>query len=476
MAEEWKEETEKSVLAYCAQAGLFRLTPQDEKCPRVSVAVSGGADSMALLRILCRLAPELGMTVSACHVNHGLRGEAADKDEAFVREQCACLGVPLMVYTAAGQGEKVPDNGSENWARQLRYRCFAQEVEHGARWVATAHTGNDQAETLLFRLARGTGPHGAAAIRPVRGVFVRPLLCLTRQDTEQYCAAAGQPFVTDESNFSVEYARNRIRWQVLPALEQVNTAAVKNLRAFCDKMERVDAYLTQEGTRLLKNAASAVQGEGMQGPWSRQVLAEAPPLLLEAALHQLIEPIRDPEEKYVRLLAEAIRTGGVIQLTDTVSFAARGKKLRLIRDAVQETAYQMVTEYPLKIGEYRFPGGYEVRVKVLAKQEWENIQCVHKKDLKNVADYARIPMSAKLRTRQSGDRFYAAGRCGGKSLKKLYNEEGVPLSRRALLPLMGAESEVLWLWGHGFCQRLVPDEQTQQYLLIQEQNYEEENK
>ena len=146
----------------------------------LAAAVSGGADSMALLRILLALQPEFGYTLSACHVNHGLRGESADRDEAFVRAECAGLGVPLRVFHAAEMADTVglpPEHAGEDWARRLRYACFARLCEEGIDAVATAHTANDQAETLLLRLARGTGLHGAAGIRPKRGCYLRPLLC-----------------------------------------------------------------------------------------------------------------------------------------------------------------------------------------------------------------------------------------------------------------------------------------------------------
>jgi len=129
-------------------------------CPgeplHLAAAVSGGADSMALLRILLALQPEFGFVLSACHVNHGLRGESADRDEAFVRAECARLGVPLRVFHAAEMADEVglpSEHAGEDWARRLRYACFARLCGEGIDVVATAHTANDQAETLLLRLA-----------------------------------------------------------------------------------------------------------------------------------------------------------------------------------------------------------------------------------------------------------------------------------------------------------------------------------
>ena len=147
---------------------------------RLAAAVSGGADSMALLLLLRQLQPRFGYTLSACHVNHGLRGQSADRDEAFVRVECARLGVPLRVFHAA-ELVSPPVHAGEDWARRLRYTAFAQLQGQGIDAIATAHTANDQAETLLLRLARGTGLHGAGGIRPRRGCYLRPLLCLSRE-------------------------------------------------------------------------------------------------------------------------------------------------------------------------------------------------------------------------------------------------------------------------------------------------------
>lgn len=474
LVEQLNTQIEKSVLAYCVQAGLFPHVSHPNG-RSVCVAVSGGADSMALLRILLVLAPQLDLQVQACHVNHGIRGETANRDEAFVRQQCAGLGVPLTVYNADADGVCVPEKAGEDWARQLRYGYFDQQLKSGTRWIATAHTGSDQAETLLFRLARGTGPHGAAGIRPVRGPYVRPLLCLTRQEVEAYCAAVKQPFVTDETNLTDAYARNRIRQQAVPALEQANAAAVRNLCAFCDRMDRIDAYFSAQAAALLQTAADKAGGSKEQGPWSLETLRQAEPLILETALHRLVSPIRDPEEKYIRLLQQCVHTGGAVQLRDDIRFVVSDGQLYISQENTIKLKMPLVPEYPLAPGEYAFPGGFRVRISVLSRQEWENIHCVHKKDLKNVADYARIPMLTSLRTRRSGDRFHQAGRSGGKSLKKLQNEEATPQDLRYRVPLAAQGSEVLWLWEHGFSEGLAPDKKTELLLRVEEQWQEEDN-
>lgn len=153
----------------------------------------------------------MGLRLRAAHVNHGLRGAAADGDAAFVRAQCAARGVPLDETLLSP-----PQNAGEEWGRQERYAFFARLAQaHGAK-VATAHTCSDNAETVLFNLARGSAARGAAGIPPVRGPYVRPLLWAQRADVLAYLARCGVPHVTDATNDTDAYARNRIRHGVLP--------------------------------------------------------------------------------------------------------------------------------------------------------------------------------------------------------------------------------------------------------------------
>ena len=234
---------------FCTREGLL----QPGAPLHLAAAVSGGADSMALLLLLRQLQPRFGYTLSACHVNHGLRGQSADRDEAFVRAECARLGVPLRVFHAAELASP-PAHAGEDWARRLRYTAFAQLQGQGIDAIATAHTANDQAETLLLRLARGTGLHGAGGIRPKRPGYCRPLLGLTRAETEAVCMARGQRWVTDETNTGDDYARNRLRHAALPALGSVNEAAEENLARFCEKAARADAYFARQAATLLEEA------------------------------------------------------------------------------------------------------------------------------------------------------------------------------------------------------------------------------
>ena len=257
------------VRAFCEAEAL--LTPLAAGKPlHLAAAVSGGADSMALLHLLLALQAESGFVLSVCHVNHGLRGRRPTGTKLFVREACAELGLPLRVFRPAEVGFTVPPHAGEDWARRLRYACFEQLRQEGIDCIATAHTASDQAETLLFRLARGTGLHGAGGIRPKRPGYCRPLLGLTRAETEAVCTARGQRWMTDETNTGDDYARNRLRHAALPALGSVNEAAEENLARFCEKAARADAYFARQAATLLEEAGqwlpqSSPPGRGTRG-------------------------------------------------------------------------------------------------------------------------------------------------------------------------------------------------------------------
>ena len=472
---------EQTLLAYCRRQGLFRLGD------RVIVACSGGADSMALLCFLLRCKAELGITVMAAHVDHGIRGEAAHADARFVAEFCRTHHVPFFLYDAAASGVQIPPNPSENWARSLRYTWFDALAAQQHACIATAHTLSDQAETVLFRMARGTGLHGMAGIPAVRGVYRRPFLCLTRSDTTAYCAALGQHYVQDESNFSDAYARNRVRRAALPALQSTNGAAAENLARFCEKAARADAYFARKAEELLSAARLDAAQAAIKSPeactvWRLGPLSVADALILEAAMHSLTAPVRDAEEKYVQLLCGLVRRGsGAVQLTDRVRFCAKDgcfwQEIVPERPRQQEDKRPESQPFqPEKQAEYCLAGGWKVTAGLFTADFEEKIQVVHKKDLKNQADYARITTlyaGLVLRTRQPGDVYRPAGRSVHNRLRKWMNETGIPASQRDQLPLLAAGSEVLWVCGAGFAEGLAPDADTAQVLQMEMEHREE---
>ena len=458
-AENLIQETEQTLLAYCRQQGLFRSGD------RVIAACSGGADSMALLLFLLRRRRELEIEVLATHVNHGIRGAQAQADADFVKEFCRQNGVELFVYDAVREGVEIPPQPSEEWARGLRYGWFDHLAAQEEALIATAHTMSDQAETVLFRMARGTGLHGLGGIPPRRGYYVRPCLCLARAETEAYCAALGQHYVQDETNAQDLYARNRIRHAAVPALQYANPAAEKAIARLCRQMRELDQWLTGEAAALLQAAA-------VPGGYDTETLRRAEGPVLDAALHALVSPVRDAEEKYVSLLRFLLQRGeGALQLTPEVTYKVKDGVL--LRQTPQGVQPPPTPPQPFAEGRFWLSGGYIVEFQRVKYEDFLKNQPIFKKDLNCCADCAKIQGNLFLRTRQPGDYFRPAGRHVRKTLKKYLNELAVPPEQRALLPLLANGSEVLWLWGSGFAEGLAPDAYTHEVLTVHTEKAEE---
>lgn len=216
---------------------------------KVLVALSGGADSVALLRVLLRL----GYACEAAHCNFHLRGEESMRDERFVRALAERLGVPLHVIHFDTNAYAVSHNVSvEMAARELRYDWFAKlRQECGAKVVAVAHHRDDSVETFLLNLVRGTGINGLQGIRPVNGDVVRPLLCVSRVEILDYLSSLGQDYVTDSTNLQDEFVRNKLRLNVIPILEIINPSVSDTIAETARRLADV-AQVYQEAIQAAK--------------------------------------------------------------------------------------------------------------------------------------------------------------------------------------------------------------------------------
>lgn len=215
---------------------------------KVVAAVSGGADSMALLNALYNMRDELGITLFVCHINHNLRGEESLRDEQFVRDFCRERGIELTVYGVEIKPDK--HESVEERARKIRYECFDRLCTSLDAKLATAHTASDNAETVLINLLRGTGTKGLGGIPPVRGKIIRPLLRCTREDTERYCSEHEIHYVTDSTNLSEEYTRNKLRLKIIPQLKEFNPSLIEGISRMTEAVTDDNILLD----RLAENA------------------------------------------------------------------------------------------------------------------------------------------------------------------------------------------------------------------------------
>ena len=216
---------EAKVLEFNNEYGLF----SEKDC--ILAAVSGGADSVCLLHILNNLQQRIGFSLAVCHVNHGLRGEMADRDEVFTRQLAQELGLPFFCKTVNVKAYAKEKKLSEEAAgRELRYQYFDDLCkENNFTRIATAHHKNDNAETVLMNLLRGSGLKGMCGITARRENIIRPLLCFSRIEIEQYCKVNCLSYMTDATNFEAAYTRNKIRLHTIPYLEKYNPSLVDTL-------------------------------------------------------------------------------------------------------------------------------------------------------------------------------------------------------------------------------------------------------
>ena len=235
------------------------LTTEYDMLPRggtVLCAVSGGADSMCLLHLLHTWAGEGGFRVAAAHYNHNLRGAESDRDAAFVAEWCAGQDIPCVIGAGDVAHEaRARGLGVEETARQMRYEFLRGAADAmGCGRIATAHSADDNLETLLLHLVRGAGLHGLAGIPPRRGVVVRPLLTTSRAEIVAYLEANGVAHVEDSSNTDEGYARNRIRRQVVPVLRQLNPRLTESAAETMGYLRTDNDYLNAQAAAACQNA------------------------------------------------------------------------------------------------------------------------------------------------------------------------------------------------------------------------------
>lgn len=230
----------------------------------ILLGISGGADSVCLARYFLARREALSLKLYAVHINHMLRGEEAKRDEEFVQDFCHKWNLSLNVeYRNIKEESRQKKCSEEEAGRIARYECFEKYAkEYHCGKIAVAHHQNDAAETILFRMLRGTGPQGMAGILPVNGKIIRPFLCLSREEIMDILQNIGQNYVDDSTNTNEEYSRNYIRHRILPEMEHVNQKAAAHISELGMQMQELLAYVTPQMEKLYnENVIANEQGE-----------------------------------------------------------------------------------------------------------------------------------------------------------------------------------------------------------------------
>ncbi len=426
---------------------------------KIVVGFSGGADSVCLLHILNSLKDKCSFEVTAAHINHGIRGEEALRDADFARDFCENLGVDFKllnvdcVKLAKENGESVEECG-----RRIRYGFF-NDLSDDATKIATAHNSNDNAETVLFNLARGSSVKGGGGIPPVRENIIRPLIYCTRKEIEGYCFENNLQFVTDSTNLCDDYTRNKIRHNVLPVLEEINTEAVSNFAFFSANSREVSDFIKSEA---LKAIACVDNGDGT---YDVQKLLEYNIVIVREALVIIFNNqfSKILERKKIDEVCKLLEVTGRIQLYGNIfAEVVKGKFRFFVNDFILKPETVSVESIPF---ETRF-GEYKIKVQGIS----ESSEKINKKLLDNLIDCDKIVGNVFLRTRVEGDKITLFNRKVTKTLKKLFNEMNIPVEKRDLLPVLCDDEGVLWVYSIGVDARCRVDSDSSNIILVRGEN------
>ena len=420
---------------------------------KVCVAVSGGVDSTALLHYLKNREKECGYLLSAVHCEHGIRGEESLRDLRFVQSFCERLGVPLLVFACdcpkKAETEKV---SLETAARNFRKEVFSGLVQGGkADYIATAHHALDEAETVLFRLARGTALSGVVGMRERDGYILRPFLRWTKEQVLAYAKENGLEYCVDSTNLQTDATRNKLRLQVLPALSEAVDGAVENLASFAEKAAADDELLYELSAELL----SKDNGEYLVK------FCDKLPLFYRACLTACkgLGLKKDYTFAHLQAAAELQKSERGASVCLPCGIIAEKRLDGIAFYTAKEEAFETKSE-PCLFTEKGFDGGrYEIIVSTTAptgeENEWKTLR----------VDGDKIPKTAQFRFRRDGDKLLSFG--GGKTLKKFFNEKKIPPKERAYLPLIAEETgEVHAICGVEISQKIKVDESTRRVLYI----------
>lgn len=421
---------ERTVARTVAQYGMF--APGET----VAVGFSGGADSTALLYYLFTHAEEYGITVRAVHIHHGIRAHSADRDAQFCRAFCDARGIPLDVERrdvpalAAERGM-----GIEECARSVRYEAFDTLLACGhAGRVATAHHAQDNLETALFHIARGTSLRGAAGIPPVRGHFVRPLIACTRAQILDYLHRANLTYVTDETNADRSYTRNRIRAQALPALETANERVYEHFTALSERLRTDDAFLYECAQKAKNDQISDLRA--------------LPRSILTRVLVLLWEDYSDLPlgSTHIDALCTLVHTGGQGATVGLPSGRARIDRGALIFCGLDTPAPFV---YRLTVGENVFSDlGCMILLTTeeIGQKQADFYRNIYKKLIHSSIKFDKIS-SVYIRSREPGDAYRSFGMT--RTVKKLLQQDKLTEAQRVHMPVFCDDEGILWLPGHG---------------------------
>jgi len=436
---------------------------------KVVVAVSGGADSMALLCALFHLRSVYNMTLIVAHVNHQLRGEEAEQDALFVEQQAARLRLPFhktcVDVKALQQSAGI---SVQQAARQLRYRflyalCQALNVTR----IALGHTADDQAETLLMRLVRGSGPAGFAGIPAVRLPFIRPLLTVSRPAIYSYLQSEHCPWVEDSSNVHMAYLRNRVRLDLLPKLQQYNPQIIRRLNELAD-MVRAESRVLEQQVDEWELQTLAWQARSKVEICCR-LFGLAPLAIQRRLLCRVVEALATAPAavgfRHIERLRQFIVSRNQEQrcsLPGEIGTERRAETI-LLWNISRTPAIPGILKLPV-------PGKIDIislNIRLTADIILKPPCLGQMSPQRALLDLDRTICPLHVRFRQPGDRFYPLGAPGSKKLQDFFVDAKIPRGERPYVPLVVSNHEIVWVVGYRIAEPFKRHPETNRVLCLQ---------
>lgn len=433
-----------NILEAAAKYAMFR--PGD----RVLAAVSGGPDSVAMLHALHTQSQQLGITLHIAHINHCLRGKESDADEAFVRELARDLGVDCTVERIdVREAMRRMRLGEEEAAREVRH-AFLQRAATviGANRIAVGHTSDDRAETVLLNIIRGAGIKGLAAMRPVNGNIVRPLIEASRADVEAYLHEHELVFRTDASNLDTAYARNRVRHELLPLLERDYNANVR------EALLRLAEIAADQDDFVRETAESARYHSAFSSGLDAALLLDFPSALLaeliRLEIHRLKGDLKDVGFEQVQRIITALGSGEDFAITlpsGRIYAVRKGSELRF-------TSKKQLRRVEFDV-EINIPGATDIpKAGIVLEAEIISVPS----DLKTPSDAALIDLDSiaghlRARNARPGDRIMPLGMRAGKKLQDVFVDAKISRSERARAVVVIDDEKIVWVVGVVFSEQ-----------------------
>ena len=428
----------------------------------VITGVSGGADSICLLCMLIKLREEYNLAITAVHIHHGLRGADADADENYVKEFCERQKIPLEIrHIDVAQMAKETGLSEEEAGRIARREAFEEVLgQVNGTKIALAHHMNDNAETLFHNIARGTGLRGLVGMRPVNGVYIRPMLCVKREEIEDYLRKNNIKYCIDQTNFHDTYTRNRIRNHILPYMErEVNGKVVEHAGELMNQMRSLYTYVETQVEAYYRICTKEEDGILVKEEAFLSVPEALQPYLIQMILKKVSEKEQDIEEIHLQLFRELFEK-------------QVGKRVSLPYHMTAFRTYDGVRLKKMNEKDESEESGQSEKEEIcgdISFRIFEN-DGLHKafpqKTYTKWFDYDIIKNSLVIRNRRAGDRIVIDKQGGTQKIKDYFINEKIPREERDRIWLLADENDILWVVGYRQSRKYQVTERTKQILEI----------